>query len=98
MSHIELASEVADDFERILDHLAQYQVENPALRIREIIEAINVLEHNPLIGRPANNDKRELVIGRHSHGYVALYRYITEIDTVFVLGVRSQKEAGGDGL
>ena len=98
MSHIELATEVADDFERILDHLAHYQVESPALRIREIIEAINVLEHNPLIGRPANNDKRELVIGRHSHGYVALYRYITEIDTVFVLGVRSQKEAGGDEL
>ena len=96
MSHIELASEVADDFERILDHLAQYQVENPALRIREIIEAINVLEHNPMIGRPANNDKRELVIGRRSHGYVALYRYIVEIDTVFVLAVLSQKEAGNE--
>ena len=96
MSHIELASEVGDDFERILDHLAQYQVENPALRIREIIEAINVLEHNPMIGRPANNDKRELVIGRRSHGYVALYRYIAEIDPVFVLAVRSQKEAGDE--
>lgn len=96
MSHIELASEVADDFERILNHLAQYQVENPALRMREIIEAINVLEHNPMIGRPANNDKRELVIGRRSHGYVALYRYIVEIDTVFVLAIRSQKEAGNE--
>ena len=96
MSHIELAPEVGDDFERILDHLAQYQVENPALRIREIIEAINVLEHNPMIGRPANNDKRELVIGRRSHGYVALYRYIVEIDTIFVLAVRSQKEAGNE--
>jgi plasmid stabilization system protein ParE len=98
MSHIELASEVGDDFERILDHLAQYQLENPALRIREIIEAINVLEYNPMIGRPANNNKRELVIGRRSHGYVALYHYIVEIDTVFVLAVRSQKEAGDEEL
>jgi len=98
MSHIELAPEVGDDFERILEHLAQYQIENPALRIREIIEAINVLEHNPMIGRPANNNKRELVIGRRSHGYVALYRYIVEIDTVFVLAVRSQKEAGEEEL
>ena len=98
MSHIELAPEVGDDFERILDHLAQYQVENPALRIREIIEAINVLEHNPMIGRPANNNKRELVIGRSSHGYVALYSYIVEIDTVFVLAIRSQKEAGAEEL
>ena len=98
MSHIELAPEVGDDFEGIPDHLAQYQIENPALRIREIIEAINVLEHNPMIGRPANNDKRELVIGRRSHGYVALYSYIVEIDTVFILAVRSQKEAGADDL
>lgn len=98
MSHIELASEVGDDFERILNHLVQYQVENPSLRIREIIEAINVLEHNPMIGRPANFDKRELVIGRRSHGYVALYRYIVEIDTVFVLAVRSQQEAGYEDL
>ena len=96
MSRIELASEIGDDFERILDHLAQYQVENPALRIREIIEAINVLEHNPMIGRPANNGKRELVIGHRSHVYVALYRYIVEIDTVFVLAVCSQKEAGNE--
>ena len=93
-----MAPDVGDDFERILDHLAQYQVENPALRIREIIDAINVLEHNPMIGRPAINDKRELVIGRRSYGYVALYRYIVEVDTVFVLAVRSQQEAGSEEL
>ena len=98
MTRIELAAEVGDDFDRILDHFAEYQVENPVLRIREIIEALNVLEHNPMIGHPANNDKRELVIGRSSHGYVALYRYIAEIDTVFVLAVCSQHEAGYAGL
>lgn len=98
MSRIELAPEVGDDFDRILDHLARYQVENPAARIREIIEAINVLEHNPLIGRPVNNDKRELVIGQRSHGYVALYRYISKADTVFILAVRSQLEVGYVGL
>lgn len=91
MSRIELAPEVGDDFVRILD---QYRVEDPVSRIREIIEAINVLEHNPLIGRPVGNDKRELVIGRCAHGYLALYRYLGELDTVFVLAVRSQREAG----
>lgn len=97
MSRIELAAEVGDDLDRILNHLAQYQVENPALRIREIIEALNVLEHNPMIGRPTNNGKRELVIGHRLHGYMALYRYVVEIDTVFVLAVRSQQEAGYGG-
>ena len=35
------------------------------------------------------------MIGRHSHGYVALYRYVPEIDTpVFSAGARSPPEAG----
>ncbi len=93
MSAIELAAEVGEDFERILDHLANYQVENAGQRIREIIGALDVLEHNPLIGRPVANGKRELVIGRRSHGYVALYRYVAEMDIVFVLAIRSQREA-----
>lgn len=94
MARIELAPEVAEDFERILDHLDRFRVENPAARIREIVEAIGVLESNPLIGRPAGNGKQELVIGRRAHGYVALYRYVGEIDTVFVLALRAQREAG----
>lgn len=94
MSAIELAVEVGKDFQRIFDHLELYQVENPAQRIREIIEALDVLEHNPRIGRPVTTGKRELVIGRRSHGYVALYRYVAEMDTVFVLAIRSQREAG----
>lgn len=94
MSRIELAPEVMVDFDRILDHLAHYQVEHPELRIREIIAALDVLEHNPLIGHPASKGKRELVIGRRAHGYLALYHYVAEIDTVFILAVRSQRETG----
>ncbi len=94
MSRIELAPEVRADFDRILEHLDQHRVDDPAARIREIVEAVGVLGTNPLIGRPAGNGKRELVIGRRSHGYVALYRYVSEIDTVFVLAIRAQREAG----
>lgn len=94
MSRIELALELGEDIDRIFEHLAHYDVDDAPSRIREIIQAIAVLEQNPLIGRPVNEDKRELVIGRRSHGYVALYRYIPEIDTVFVLALRSQREAG----
>lgn len=94
MSRVEIAPEVGDDFERIFDHLAQYDADNAAARIRDIIEAFNVLESNPLIGRPAPGNKRELIIGRRSHGYVALYRHVPEIDTVFILALRSQWEAG----
>lgn len=94
MSRVELAPELAEDFDRILDHLASHAVENPGARIGEIVAALDILEQNPLIGRPAADAKRELVIGRRSHGYVALYRYVPEMDTVFVLAIRSQREAG----
>jgi toxin ParE1/3/4 len=94
MSRVEVAPEVADDFDRILDHLAQHHVGNAPARIREIIQAFDVLKTNPLIGRPAPGKKRELIIGRRARGYVALYRYVPEIDTVFILAVRSQREAG----
>ena len=94
MSRIEIAPEVSDDFKRILDHLAQYDVGGAAARIRAIIQAFDVLESNPLIGRPAPGDKRELIIGRRSRGYVALYRYVPDLDTVFILALRSQREAG----
>jgi len=69
-------------------------VENPGQRIGEIIIALDVLEHNPLIGRPVANGKRELVIGRSTQGYLARYRYVPEIEIVFVLAIRSQREAG----
>jgi len=94
MSRIELAPEVSDDLDRIIDHLVEHSVDDIPARIEEIIQAISVLELNPLIGRPIRNDKRELIIGRRSRGYVALYRYVGEIDTVFVLALRGQREAG----
>jgi plasmid stabilization system protein ParE len=94
MARIELAPEIRDDFDRILDHLSEHAVEDARGRIREIVQAIDVLRHNPLIGRPVSADTRELVIGRRARGYVALYRYIEQADTVFVLAIRSQREAG----
>lgn len=60
----------------------------------EIVAALDILEFNPLIGRPSLNGKRELVIGSHSRGYIALYRFVSELDIVFVLAIRSQREVG----
>ena len=94
MARIELAPEVFDDFDRFLDHMARYDVENPSERIGEIVQAIQILTHSPLIGRPVAGGKRELVIGRGARGYVALYRFVERLDTVFVLAFRSQREAG----
>ncbi len=92
MTHLFLADEVWDDFQRIFDHLIFYNVENPSDRMDEIIHAFDVLKHNPEIGRLDENNLRELVIGRGSHGYLAQYRYQKIIDTAFILAIRSQRE------
>jgi plasmid stabilization system protein ParE len=94
VARVELAPEIGDDLDRILEHVFEHQVADAHSRIEDIIRAIDVLERNPLIGRPVRADLRELVIGRHARGYVALYRYVAELDTVFVLAIRGQKEAG----
>jgi plasmid stabilization system protein ParE len=94
MPRIELAPEVFDDFDRFFDHQEKHGIEDTSGRIAEINEAIQVLAHSPLIGRKAKTGKRELVIGKESRGYVALYRYVPDIDTVFVLAIRSQRESG----
>lgn len=94
MARIELAPQIAEDFERIIDHLVMHQVEKSESRIDEIIAALDVLRQNPLIGRPVADGRRELVIGRDARGYLALYRYEVLMDMVFVLAIRSQREAG----
>ena len=94
MARIALAPEVFEDFDRIFDHLAQFDVGDAPERIDQIIQALQILSHSPLIGRRVKAGKRELVIGQDSHGYVALYRFVKLIDTVFVLAIRSQREDG----
>jgi plasmid stabilization system protein ParE len=94
MTRIELAPEVLDDFERIIDHLLRYEVEDIPGRMAGIVQALDILSHSPLIGRPVKTGQRELLIGRNSRSYVALYRFVPDIDTVFVLALRSQRESG----
>jgi toxin ParE1/3/4 len=74
--------------------VVQHHAANAIEPIVEIMRAIDVLAYNPMIGRLVSNGKRELVIGRKGRGFVALYSYVEEIDAVFVLAVRSQREAG----
>lgn len=74
--------------------MTRVEVAEAPARIEGILQGISVVEHNPSMGRLARDETRELVIGRPSRGNVALYRYVPEIDTVFVLAIRSQREAG----
>jgi len=94
MTRIEIAPKVFEDFDRFFDYIAQFDVGSAPERIGEIIAAVQILETSPLMGRPVKGGMRELMIGRASRGYIALYRYVAPIDTVFVLAMRSQRASG----
>lgn len=94
MTQVEIAPGVLDDFDRFLEHMASFAISDARERIDALLQALQVLTHSPLIGRPVADGKRELVIGRGSRGYVALYRYLAGIDAAYVLAIRSQREGG----
>lgn len=94
MASIRYAHQVTDDFDRILDHLIKYESADAIDRFTGIRAAIDVLAGSPLIGRPAMDGFRELVIGRGGRGFIALYRYSEAMDRVTVIAIRAQKEAG----
>ena len=83
-----------------LEHCRQFLAEKNPQATRRAGQAVErqfkQLEINPNIGRPLNDqpELRELVIEFGGSGYVALYRHQQEIDTVYVLAFRHQKEAG----
>ncbi len=59
------------------------------------MKAVQVLGHQPQIGRPIDemlDEYREWMIDFGDSGYVARYRF--DDDTVTILTVRHQKEAG----
>ncbi|MBE0475416.1 type II toxin-antitoxin system RelE/ParE family toxin, partial [Rhodoferax sp.] len=88
MSRIVLAPEIRDDFDRIFDFLFDHAPETAAERIQSIIDALDILQTSPLIGRPVAFGQRELIISTGVSAYLALYRFEPAHDTVFVLAVR----------
>lgn len=58
------------------------------------MEADSVLERHPLIGRPAEDGMRELVISLGRTGYVALRDWLEAIDTVVILALQLQRKMG----
>ena len=94
MARIIYSQQTLIDLERLVDFLFDYDP-NISLRTVDLIqEAILLLEHHPLIGRPLKGELRELVISRGSTGYIGLYSFEEVDDAILILGIRHQREAG----
>lgn len=94
MPRLDFRPEVRKDLERFVDHMVTFGIENVSERLEELLTAIHVLSHSPLIGRRASRGRRELVVGHGAQGYAVLYRYVQLLDSVVVLAIRAQRERG----
>jgi plasmid stabilization system protein ParE len=70
------------DLERQQQFIAEHDAAAALAAAQAITDAVSTLGRHPLIGRPVENGLREL------------YDYLEVIDTVVILAVRHQREAG----
>lgn len=94
MARIAYSGAAIEDLDRLVRFLLQNHPEHAVETAGLIAEALAILEHHPLIGRPAEAGLRELLISRGRSGYVALYEYRVATDDVVVHRIRHQREAG----
>ncbi len=59
-----------------------------------ILDALQVLTHQPGIGRPVEGGLRELIVSRRRTGYLARYEWDESLDRVLVARIRHQRETG----
>ncbi len=94
MTRVVFAPRALNDLDRLAAFLLDQSERLAAETQPLLIDGLQVLKRHPLIGRRVEKGLRELLISRGRSGYVALYRYVVESDTVIVLAIRHQREAG----
>ena len=89
-----LGSDAALDLTRLTEFLVSKLPDEAYHTVDIVLNALEVLELHPKIGRPVTRGLRELVISRGASGYLALYQYDEAQDLALVLRVRHQRESG----
>ncbi|MBP2557855.1 plasmid stabilization system protein ParE [Neorhizobium galegae] len=95
MPHLIWTPPALDDVKRLFRFLAPKNPEAAARAVKTVRASVNILARQPSLGRPVEDmepEYREWLIDFGNSGYIALYRF--QADTVAILAVRHQKEAG----
>ena len=94
MSLVFLSQAALDDLLRLEEFLAESDDSMAGALLDFILDALNVLTHQPGIGRPVEGGLRELIISRKRSGYLARYEFDQARDLVLVARIRHQRESG----
>jgi plasmid stabilization system protein ParE len=64
MSRHFFSVDAAEDLERLVDFLLQSHAQEAVATVELIVDALQILNQHPLIGRPVEQGLRELVISK----------------------------------
>jgi plasmid stabilization system protein ParE len=94
VARVEVSATALRELERLFDFAAAADSTRALAQLSSVRAAFAVLADHPLLGRVAEEGRRELVLSRGRHGYIAKYRWLPVEDVVLILAVRHQREAG----
>lgn len=94
MSGVFLSQAAFDDLLRLEEFLVGSDDPMAGELLDFILDALQVLTHQPGIGRPIGGGLRELIISRRRSGYLARYEFDDVRDLVLVARIRHQRESG----
>ena len=94
MARVQITVQAFADLERLFDFLAEHNPKLARERMLSVRRALELLADHPLLGRQAEDGRRELILSRGRFGYVAKYRRVPAEDVILILAVRHQLEAG----
>ena len=83
-----------EDLQRLEEFLVESKDPLVGEWVEFILDALQVLTHQPGIGRPVGGGLRELIISRGRSGYLARYEFDQANDLVRVARIRHQRESG----
>jgi len=94
VARVEVTVRALRDLERLFDFVAEVDPDRALAQLSSVRAAFEVLADHPLLGRVAEDNRRELVLSRGKYGYIAKYRWLPHEDVVLILAIRHQREAG----
>lgn len=92
MARLRFTPAALQDLERLANFLRDTDPTAATETIPLILDGVKTLARYPLIGRPIDVNRRELVIFRGRTGYLVQYGLRLAEDEVVVLAVRHQRE------
>lgn len=94
MAQVIFSPQALDDLERLEQFLWDRQDPMAGELLAYLLDGLQVLTHQPGIGRPLAAGLRELIISRGRGGYLARYFFSPSHSHLIVLRIRHQREAG----